>query len=104
MITYIRTRDGLQVDEREAIDERGCIRDGHIMRSKVMLRDGVPVTDEQKHQQREDRIRQLSDAWRDPAAQFRSDTPSVAAHDAELAKLNDAYERRDRRLQNAWRY
>jgi hypothetical protein len=51
-----RTADGQQVSEGEAFDERGQLRDGFTMRTKLTLIDGVPVvapaaglTDEQRY-------------------------------------------------------
>jgi hypothetical protein len=99
--TFHDTKTGAEVNEASALDEHGVIRDGLTMRTAVSLMDGVPLTDEQKHEQREARKARLSDAWRNPDAQFRDE--GTDTRDAALDKLADAYERRNHRLENAWR-
>jgi hypothetical protein len=104
--TFFNNNTGAQVAEQDALDERGCIRDGISMRTKIGLMDGVStfdaplvLTDEQKHAAREARKAALSDAWRNPVDQFAAPTVDAAA----AAQGGDYYERRDRRLQEAWR-
>jgi hypothetical protein len=97
--TYLRITDGAQVPASEALDERGVLRSGHTMRTSHLLMDGAPeaLTDEQRYAQRD---HHLTNAWREPSAQFRDDG---ASRDAALAKIDDPYERRDQRLADAWR-
>jgi hypothetical protein len=92
------TRTGAEVDERTAIDPRGCIRDGFTMRTKLVLMDSVtiPLTDQQKSDAIEARNAALSNAWRNPA-------PLASTH-VEQRDHGDVYERYDRRLTDAWRH
>jgi hypothetical protein len=97
--TYHRTKDGSSVSEQEAIDARGCIKDGFTMRTKLTLMDGVPLTDEQKFAALEARRGRISDAWRNPNAQFADARPAPAP-----AAGASVYDRRDQKLQNAWKH
>ena len=64
--TYHRTIDNQQVEQREALDERGALlRPGHSMRTHLALMDGVPapLADEQRLALI-DRYRWISATWR----------------------------------------
>lgn len=102
LTTYHRTIDDQQVSEHDAFDERGMLRAGYTMRTKLSLMDGVPLTDEQRCAQIDGYKTRVSNAWRNPATQFRDDD-RTETRDAALAKIGDPYERYDRRLQDAWR-
>lgn len=100
------TRTGAEVDEHTALDARGCIRDGFTMRIKLMLMDGVPVatdhvplTNKEKLDQIDRRNAELSNAWRNPPP-----TPAMTAVRADDEDTGDVYERRDRRLRDAWKH
>jgi hypothetical protein len=113
--TYHRTADGQQVDERDAFDHRGGLKDGFTSRTKLTLMDGVPVDDiaplhrpgsiamsDAEHDRRVAAIiagnARLSDAWRNPPA-----ISPEQVQDKRTAPAADPYERYDRRLQDAWR-
>lgn len=101
------TRTGAEVDEHTALDERGCIRDGIIMRTKLLLMDGVPIerdtfvplSDQQKSDAIAARNAKLSNAWRNPAPL----ADNHASTHVEQRDTGDVYERYDRRLSDAWR-
>lgn len=103
--TYHRTLDGTQVAEHDAFDSRGLLRDGYTMRSKVMLRDGVPspVADAAEVLRKREQIdrynARIGDAWRNPPAVVDTVDARSAAH----AKLGNVYERYEQRLVDAWR-
>jgi hypothetical protein len=106
LTTYHRTIDDQQVSERDAFDERGLLRDGHAMRTKLLLMDGVPVmplTDEQRRAQIDGYKTRVSNAWREPAAQFRDDGGDAKPSGEALARMGDPYQRYDQRIQDAWR-
>jgi hypothetical protein len=102
MKTY-HTRDGRQVDESTALDERGCIRDGYSIRSKATLMDSaqrdtfVQLTDQQKSDAIAARNAALSNAWRNPAP--LADTQTITV----VGDTDDVYERYNRRVSDAWR-
>jgi hypothetical protein len=106
MPTY-HTRDGRQVAASEAIDERGSVRDGYSVRSKLMIMDGAIInvdeqtmlTDQQRSDEIGERNRRLCDAWRNPPP-LQTD---ASVRDAALAAIADVYDRHDKRLENAWR-
>jgi hypothetical protein len=109
--TYHRTSDGQQVGEHDAFDEHGSLRDGHTMRTRLLIMDGVPttyaplltITDADKRAAQDRYEAKIRDAWKS--------TPSLAdekvIRDAKLAGeragISDPYERYERRLQDAWR-
>jgi hypothetical protein len=130
--TYHRTKDDQQVSESDALDERGQLRDGFTMRTKLTLMDGVPVAglaDEQRRAHVAKYKARVRDAWRNlsPVAltdeqrreqiakynarvgdAWRNPSPVDPAHearvrDAVLAAVTDPYEKYDRRVQDAWR-
>ena len=107
--TYLRTIDDQQVSECEALDSRGVLRDGYRMRTKLMLRDGVPSTVDtadvlRKRDQIDKYNAMIGDAWRNPpqladVLLAKDDAKTVAPH----AAKGNAYERYEARLQDAWR-
>jgi len=100
--TYHRTTDGQQVAQSEALDERGVLRDGHIMRKHLALMDGAPgpLTEGALIDAYNERV---SNAWRDAGPQFQGREREARQRDDALAKISDPYERYERRLQDAWR-
>jgi len=105
MPTYHRTKDGAQVTEQEALDERGILRDGHRMLTKFMLRDGQSVfdakADEIKCRQIDAYNRNIGDRWRDPPPLI--ETKDVDVRAATLSAMKTPYERYDARIADAWR-
>jgi hypothetical protein len=114
--TYHRTADGQQVSEGEAFDERGQLRDGFTMRTKLTLIDGVPVvapaaglTDEQRYDLVDQYNERISNAWRNPppvvdiVAGTRMQDGALTAVAAVAAATADPYEKYDARIQDAWR-
>jgi hypothetical protein len=109
MRTY-HTKDGQQVSEREALDDHGCLRDGHSIRTPVMLMDGVPVdhaplrtgtavTDTYNAR--------IGDEWKNIPPTASDAVVRDAKLAGKLAGIKDpreaAYARRDAELQDAWR-
>ena len=69
-ITCRGTKDGQQVGEHEAFDERGQLKDGYSLRSPVMLRDAAPtegLTADQRREQTAKYNARIGDAWKNPA-------------------------------------
>lgn len=115
--TYHRNADGARVADQDAIDERGCLRDGFSIRSRAVLMDAgwdaartvhaiidtfAPLTDQQKSDRIERYNARISDAWRTPAMSPHLPATSTATTDHD-PKMVDVYDRHDRRLENAWR-
>ncbi|MBR0994152.1 hypothetical protein JQ580_25860 [Bradyrhizobium japonicum] len=115
-ITYLRVRDGALAHSDEALDERGLLRDGYMVRRTICVMDSARVPaffDEEtarKFADVEARRERLSNAWREPAPQQRQPLaaelaalerrPTTSpARDAEAARAE-----RDRRLVDAWRH
>ncbi|AWL94121.1 hypothetical protein CIT37_19610 [Bradyrhizobium ottawaense] len=113
---YLRISDGTLAQADEALDERGLLRDGYLLRTAVTMMDSgrMPFPDDDRARKiadREARKARLSDAWRTPAPQ-----PPRPALAAELAALERkpttppagdgvaARAERDRRLVDAWRH
>jgi hypothetical protein len=92
--------NGTQVDKSVATDERGVVKSGFSIRSKATLMDSaprntfVPLTDQQKSDAIAARNAKLSNAWRNPTPLADTQADTV---------VGDAYERYDRRLEDAWR-
>lgn len=117
--TYLRVSDGTLAQSGEAIDERGLLRDGYMLRTAVSLMDtrsASVVTDEERARRLADikaRKERLSNAWRAPAPQPPPQRPSLAVELAALERqtatppardADAARAERDRRLVDAWRH
>lgn len=96
------TQTGAEVDEHTALDERGCMRDGFTMRTKLTMMDGMPVFDERvvlTNQQKSDAIdrrnKKLSDAWKNPTSVL----PIKQEQQRTVAADRASY---DKRITDAW--
>jgi hypothetical protein len=108
--TYHRVRDGQQVSEHDAFDERGMLKDGYSMRTKHNLIDGVPVaalTDEQRCNSIDRYNARIGDEWRNIPPTVTDAVVRDAKLAGTLAGIKDprerAYEKYDAEIQNAWR-
>jgi hypothetical protein len=121
--TYHRTADGQMVDETTATDDRGIIKSGFTMRTKLTMMDSIPAQDvgplhrpgsiamsDAEHDAKVAAIiagnARLSDAWRNPAPLATPSKP-VTSQPAPLkdgtVDMDAVYERNDKRLEDAWK-
>jgi hypothetical protein len=118
-------KNGRQVDENEALDHRGTIRDGFRMLVPLTMMDSAPewdgtrvahpltdaeaadfrretrdqfrpLTDDEKIANIDARNAKLSEAWRNPTPLADTRTPLTETR-------TDIYDRYDQRVQDAWR-
>lgn len=114
---YLRVRDGALAQSTEALDERGVLRDGYLLRRTVSMMDSrrSPVLSDEERARKvaniEARDGRLSNAWRGTPTP-PSQSPALAAELAALERrptnppTRDALQimraERDRRLASAW--
>lgn len=103
-----RTSDRQEVSEQHALDASGCIKDGFTVRGSLAMMDSAGIMhtpgfarmDDSdmatREAAREQRKRQLSDAWRTPGSQD-------GALETAPATREQAYAAYNKRLQDAWK-